>query len=232
MGTIGKQPPGSLLPADAGRTQIAGSRKTDWEQTAAIIERFFVVESAGSGVRAALQRLIRRLINAATGRRDDERLSEEIAPHIASQTKENMGAGMVPEEAGRQARLKFGAVAAVREDYHAEASLPFVENLLLDIRYALRVLRKSPAFTLVALVTLMLGIGANAVVFGVLNAVVLRPLDVSDPQSLYQMRHKAWMSGRLLTTSYPAFEDYRRRNSTFSGMAGDLWILSRGVALG
>jgi len=94
------------------------------------------------------------------------------------------------------------------------------EDLLLDVRYALRGLRKSPAFTVVALLTLMLGIGANVVVFGVLNAVLLQPLDVRDPQSLYQVRHKQWMTGRLLTTSYPAFEDFRRRNTTFSGMAG------------
>jgi predicted permease len=92
--------------------------------------------------------------------------------------------------------------------------------LMLDIRYALRVLRKSPAFSVVALVTLMLGIGANVIVFGVLNAVLLHPLDVTDPQSVYQLRHKAWKSGRLLTTSYPAFEDFRQRNSTFSGLAG------------
>src|SRR5580692_750362 len=95
-----------------------------------------------------------------------------------------------------------------------------MENLLLDVRYALRVLRKSPAFTVVALLTLMLGIGANIVVFGVLNAVLLQPLGVSDPDSLYQIRHKQWMSGRLLTTSYPAYEDFRQRNVTFSGMAG------------
>jgi predicted permease len=98
--------------------------------------------------------------------------------------------------------------------------LSFVDNVLLDIRYALRVLRKSPTFTVVALVTLALGIGANVVVFGMLNAVLLHPLDVSDPQNLYQIRHKQWMIGRLLTTSYPAFEDYRQRNTTFSGMAG------------
>ena len=95
-----------------------------------------------------------------------------------------------------------------------------MDNLLLDIRYALRVLRKSPAFTLVALVTLALGIAANVVVLGVLDAVLLQPLDVRDPQNLYQMRNQQWMSGRLLTTSYPAFEDFRRRNTTFSGMAG------------
>ncbi len=95
-----------------------------------------------------------------------------------------------------------------------------MKDLLLDIRYARRVLWKSPAFTLVALVTLMLGIGANVVVFGVLNAVLLHPLEVSDPQNLYQLRLKPWTSFKLLTTSYPAFEDYRQRNTTFSGMAG------------
>ncbi len=94
-----------------------------------------------------------------------------------------------------------------------------MDNLLLDIRYALRMLRKSPGFMVVVLVTLMLGIGANVVVFGVLNAVLLQPLKVSEPQTLYQLRHKPWMSFRLLTTSYPAFEDFRQRNTTFSGVA-------------
>jgi predicted permease len=95
-----------------------------------------------------------------------------------------------------------------------------VEDLLLDVRYGLRVLRKSPTFTLVALFTLMLGIGANVVVFGLVNALLLRPLDVSEPQNLYQLRFKPWTSWKLLTTSYPAFEDYRQRNSTFTGLAG------------
>src|SRR5215471_2088095 len=95
-----------------------------------------------------------------------------------------------------------------------------MKDLSLDIRFALRVLWKSPAFTLVALVTLMLGIGANIVVFGILNAVLLHPLDVSDPQNLYQLRLGSWTSGKLLTTSYPAFEDYQRRNTTFTEIAG------------
>src|SRR5207302_7477888 len=95
-----------------------------------------------------------------------------------------------------------------------------MKDLLLDIRYALRVLWKSPVFTLVALVTLMLGIGANVVVFGVVNSVLLRPLDVSDPQNLYQLRLKPWTSFKELTTSYPAFEDIRQRNTTFSDIAG------------
>lgn len=95
-----------------------------------------------------------------------------------------------------------------------------MNDLLLDICYALRVLWKSPAFTLVAILTLMLGIGANVLVFGVVNAVLLRPLDVSDPQNLYQLRLKPWTNWKLLTTSYPAFQDYRQRNTTFSGLAG------------
>ncbi len=103
---------------------------------------------------------------------------------------------------------------------HARQISPIVEILALDIRHAFRLLRKSPAFTLIATITLMLGIGANVAVFGILSAVLLHPLAVSDPQNLYQLRHKQWMSGRLLTTSYPAFEDLRQRNTTFSGMAG------------
>jgi predicted permease len=95
-----------------------------------------------------------------------------------------------------------------------------MKDLLQDVRYSLRVLRKSPVFTLVALVTLMLAIGTNIVVFAIVNAILLHPLDVSDPQNLYQLRLKPWTSGKALTTSYPAFQDYRQRNTTFSEIAG------------
>jgi len=168
----------------------------------------------------ALNRLLTRVLNFTTRRRGDERLREEIESHLAAQTEENIHAGMTAKEALRHARLKFGAAEAIRENYRAEEGMPFLEILLQDVRHAFRVLCNSPAFTVVALITLMLGIGANVVVFGVLNAVLLHPLDVSDPQNLYQIRHKTWMSGRLLTASYPTFEDLRQRNTTFSGMAG------------
>src|SRR5579864_7688536 len=95
-----------------------------------------------------------------------------------------------------------------------------MEVLLQDIRYSLRVLWKSPAFTLIAALTLTLGIGANVVVFGIVNAVLLKPLDVNNPQNLYQFRLKPWTSFKLLTTSYPAFQDFRQRNTAFSDIAG------------
>src|SRR5260221_12468996 len=131
----------------------------------------------------SLKRLLSRILNFPARRRRGERLREEIESHLAIQTEENIRAGMTPEEAHRQARVKFGSVEGVRADYHAEAGLPFLDSLLLDVRYALSVLRKSPAFTLVVLLTLTLGIGVNVVVCGVINAVLLHPLGVSDPSS-------------------------------------------------
>ena len=143
-----------------------------------------------------------------------------MAAHLAMQTEENLRAGLPPADARRQARLKFGSAEAVRGAYHAETSLPFLEDFLHDARYALRTLRHSPAFTLVAVLGLTLAIAANVVVFGLVNAVLLHPLEVSNPQNLYQLRLQRWTSFKLLTTPYPVFEDYRRRNTAFQDLAG------------
>jgi len=95
-----------------------------------------------------------------------------------------------------------------------------MKDLLLDVRYALRGLWRSPAFTVVALITLTLGIAANIAVFGIVNAVLLKPLKVSDPRNLYEIRVGSWTNWKSLTTSYPAFRDYRERNTTFSELTG------------
>src|SRR2546425_9979599 len=89
-------------------------------------------------------------------------------------------------------------------------------TLLQDLRFALRMLRKSPGFTAIAVVTLALGIGANAVVFGVMNALILRPLNVPQSESLYGLEHG---SDDGSNQSYPDYLDYRDRNRSFDGLA-------------
>ena len=85
-----------------------------------------------------LRRLLARAANLARGRRSDRRLREEIEEHIALQTEENLRAGMPAAEARRQAVLKFGAVEAIREDYHAEHGLPFLETVTQDVRFVMK----------------------------------------------------------------------------------------------
>ena len=113
--------------------------------------------------------------------------ARRLESHIAFQTEENLRAGMAPREARRQARLKFGAVEPVREQYQTERRLPFFEVAMQDCRYAVRQLRKAPGFTLGALLTLALGIGANAAIFTLVNSLMLRKLPVADPKMLMRL---------------------------------------------
>jgi predicted permease len=164
-----------------------------------------------------LRRFFTRLRNLATRRTDDERLREEIEEHIALQTAENLRAGLSPVQARRQAMLKFGGVEAIKEDYRAERGLLFIENLMRDVRFALRVLRKSPGFTAVAVVTLAMAIGANATVFSVMNALILRPLNVPEAERLYQLFRGKDKAGNQ---SFPDYLDLRDRNRSFDDLVG------------
>ena len=164
----------------------------------------------------SLRRFFARLVNLATRRAQDERLKEEIDEHIALQTAENLRAGLSPVEARRQAMLKFGGVEAMKQDYRAERGLLFIENLVRDVRFAVRMLRKSPGFTAVAVVTLAVAIGANAVVFGILNALILRPLNVPQAQSLWGLERG---SDKAVNQSYPDYLDLRDRNRSFDDLA-------------
>jgi predicted permease len=134
-----------------------------------------------------LRRFFIRLKNLALGRSADQRLQEELAEHLAFQTEENLRAGMPPAEARRQAALKLGAAQAVREDHHAEQSIPVIENLLFDLRYAVRMLLKSPGFSLVAIATIALGIGATTAIYSVIDATLLHPLPYPHPSELVRI---------------------------------------------
>jgi predicted permease len=162
------------------------------------------------------RRFFARLTSFATRQGQDQRLRDEIEEHLAMQTTENLRAGLSPEEARRQAKLKFGGVETIKQDYRAARGLPFIENLLQDVRFSFRVLRKSPGFTIVAILTLALGIGANAVVFSVLNALVLHPLHIPQAESFYGIQHGNEASSYQ---SYPDYLDLRDRNRSFDDLA-------------
>ncbi|HEY1895000.1 MAG TPA: ABC transporter permease [Terracidiphilus sp.] len=134
-----------------------------------------------------LRRFFIRLSNLAAGRRADQRLQEEMAEHLALQTEENLRAGMSPAEARRRAALKLGGAQAIREQHHAEQGLPVAENFLFDLRYAFRMLYRSPGFSLIAIATMALGVGATTAIYSVIDATLLHPLPYPHPSELVRI---------------------------------------------
>jgi hypothetical protein len=171
-----------------------------------------------------LARFFARLWNFAVNRRNDERLREEIEQHIALQTEDKIRAGMPPDEALRRARVEFGALEPVREDYRAEEGLPLLERLLQDTRFALRTMSKSWSFSFAAVLTLGLGIGATAAMFSVTEAIVLRPLPYSDANRIVDVQTFS-PSGYWQMSSWPGYLEARRLASSFEAIAAyeDFW---------
>jgi putative ABC transport system permease protein len=147
-----------------------------------------------------------------------EELEQDIQDHIERETQDNIERGMSPEDARYAATRKFGNVTHVREETREVWSLIWLEHFVEDVRFGLRMLRKNPGFTAVAMLTLALGIGANAAVFSVVYAVLLRPLPYKDPASLIVLNETTPMVGTV-TVSYPNFLDWRDQSRTFSQMA-------------
>ncbi len=135
-----------------------------------------------------LRRFFVRLWNLATWRSADQRLQDEIAEHLAFQTEENLRSGMSPTEARRQASLKLGAAQAIREHHHAEHSIPLIENLFFDLRYAIRMLLRSPGFSFIAIATMALGIGATTAIYSVIDATLLHPLPFPNASKLVRIQ--------------------------------------------
>ncbi|HXI40303.1 MAG TPA: ABC transporter permease [Bryobacteraceae bacterium] len=174
-----------------------------------------------------LRRFLKRLAATAMRRRNEERLSEEVAEHLALQTAENIRAGLSPAEARRQAVLKFGAVESVKEEYREQHGLPLLETLLQDTRHALRRLRKSPAFTLTTVITLALGIGATTSIFTLVHAVILKSLAVANPEELYRLGKESrccyWggysQEKEFSLVSYDLYKYFRDNTKGFAELA-------------
>jgi hypothetical protein len=153
--------------------------------------------------------LIRRMGNLFHRSRMDREIDAELQAHIALRTDDNLASGMAPEEAHRDALMRFGNPTSTREHVAATEAALGLDSFWFDVRYAFRQLRRSPGFTLTAV-----AIGGNAVVFSVLNALVLRPLNLSGAERLYTIEQR----GEPMN-SYPDFRDLRDRNRTFDDIA-------------
>jgi len=146
----------------------------------------------------------------------DQDITQELRSHMQHRAEDLERSGLNRAEAQRRARLEFGAEERFREECQEAVGGNFLDTLVQDIRVSLRVLRKSPGFACVAILTLALAIGANAIVFSVINSFLLHPLNLPQAENLYQIeRGKDRVSGQ----SYPDYLDLRDRNHSFDGLA-------------
>ncbi len=146
----------------------------------------------------------------------EDEMDEELQAHIRHRADDLERSGLSRAEAERRARIEFGGQERFKEESREAFGGNFLETLMKDVRFSVRVLRKSRGFTIVAVVTLALAIGANAMVFSILNALILRPLNVPEPESLYAIEHG---SDKSLELSYLDYLDLRGRNRSFDGLA-------------
>src|SRR5262245_26854959 len=144
-------------------------------------------------------------------------LDDEIRFHIERQTDKNLRAGMTPDEARRQAYLKFGGVEGTKERTRDEFRPTLIRDLLLDLRYGVRALRRAPLFTSVAALTLALGIGATTAVFTVVHGVLIKPLPFHESDSLVSLQHTSsdLNGGQPVGISLSLFVNYARDNRSF-----------------
>jgi predicted permease len=168
---------------------------------------------------SALADVLRRLRSLGRRRELENRLDDEIRFHVEQQIEKNRRAGMPPDEARRQALIRFGGVEQVRERTRDEFRAAHIENLARDVRYGLRSLRRHPGFSAMAVLSLAIGIGANATIFGVAHAVLFRSSPFDDPQTLVNIYESE--AGRAFNPmSHPNIEDLRKGTThIFRGIA-------------
>ncbi len=157
--------------------------------------------------------MIRRTVRALFRRdRFEDGLDAELRHHIELRAADLERSGLSPADAARQARLELGSRERYKDEARAAFGLRWLDDLRHDLRYALRVLWRSPGFALTAIFSMALGVGANTVVFSIVNSLLLRPLPVGAPESLYFVNN-----GTNINFSYPAYKDIRDRARTIDG---------------
>jgi predicted permease len=153
----------------------------------------------------------------AKQRRDAE-LDEELQAHLEMLAEENMQRGMSAEEARRAAKMELGGLEQIKEAVRDQRGLPLLESLVADVRFGLRMLRKNLGFTAVAVLTLTLGIGANAAIYSVIDALLFNPIPYPQPNRIVSV-FTTWPSYRHAASSYPNFLDVQRETRSLSGLA-------------
>jgi len=166
-----------------------------------------------------LRQLLFRLQPFFRHRKIEADLSEEMRVHLEMQTEANIAAGMSPEDARYAARREFGSVDQVKERYRDERGIRWLEDAGRDLRYALRILRQSPGFTLTAIAILALGIGANTAIFSAVHAFMLRPLPYDHPEELVAIYENSLKLGiERFTVAGPKYLEWRKQNAVFQEM--------------
>jgi len=149
-------------------------------------------------------------------------LDEEIRSHLEMQQEDHRANGMTVDEARREALRNFGHAAGIKEKYRDRYHYVTIESWLQDLVYCLRTLRKNPGFAIVAVLTLTLGIGANATIFTLLDPILLRPLPYAEPDTLVRL-YRTSAQSKSWPHSAPNFLDYRAMNQSFERLACFTW---------